>query len=80
MIEKNIAMPVRPARKSKPDGFENVPKEVLLKMDIGDSVFIKGAIGQKDSRVEHARLTLRRDGKKCVMRTTPEGVRIWRSA
>lgn len=70
MIDKNIELPKR-----------NDDKSTLIelkKMQPGDSVFIEGAINQKDSRVERIRKFIYRQGWSHAVRQVDGGMRVWR--
>lgn len=70
MIDKNIDLPKR-----------NNDKSTLIelkKMQPGDSVFIEGAINQKDSRVERIRKFIYRQGWRHAVRQVDGGMRVWR--
>lgn len=70
MIDKNIPIPKRNCDKKT---LEN-----LKSMLPGDSVFIEGAINQKDSRVERIRKFVYRQGWKYAVRQVDGGIRVWR--
>ncbi len=63
----------------------NLPKprnSVVSKIDgmcVGDSVFFEGVDSQSETIVDSTRKAMRRKGWSPMVRTTADGVRIWRT-